>query len=102
MVQGRIIGIVDDDKALRDSLALVLRFRNYEVFEFASGEELLVAPALAKLDCMILDLRMTGIGGLEVLETCRARGLSTPIIFVSAFGTVASARRALKSGAFDF
>src|SRR5690349_8659410 len=98
----RTIGIVDDDAALRDSLALVLRFKNFDVLEFASGEEVLSSPALPRLDCMILDLRMTGANGLEVLETCRTRGLTMPIIVVTAFGNVAAATRALKSGAFDF
>lgn len=102
MPADRTIGIIDDDAALRDSLALVLRFRNYEVVEFGSGEELLESPALSRLDCMILDLRMTGVGGLEVLESCRARGLTAPIIVVTAFGNVEAAKRALRSGAFDF
>src|SRR5688572_12725364 len=102
MATGRTIGIIDDDAGLRDSLALVLRFRDFDVVEFGSGEELLASPALQRLDCMILDLRMTGLGGLEVVETCRARGISAPIIVVTAFGSIASATRALKSGAFDF
>ena len=102
MSAGRTIGIIDDDAALRDSLALVLRFRNFEVREFASGEELLDDPALDSLDCMILDLRMPGKSGLEVVESCIARGVTAPIIVVTAFGNIASATRALKSGAFDF
>jgi FixJ family two-component response regulator len=102
MIAGRTIGIIDDDEALRDSLALILRFRDFEVMEFASGEDLLAAPALDRLDCMILDLRMTGINGLEVLESCIKRGVTAPIIVVTAFGNVASATQALKSGAFDF
>lgn len=102
MAVGRTIGIVDDDAGLRDSLALVLRFRDFEVLEFGSGEELLASPALPRLDCMVLDLRMTGMGGLEIVETCKSRGINAPIIVVTAFGSVASATRALKSGAFDF
>ena len=102
MTNARTIGIVDDDAALRDSLALVLRFRDFDVFEFGSGEELLASPTLPRLDCMILDLRMTGMGGLEVVESCRARGITAPIIVVTAFGSISSATRALKSGAFDF
>ncbi len=102
MPTGRTIGIIDDDAALRDSLALVLRFRDFDVVEFGSGEELLASPSLPQLDCMILDLRMSGIGGLEVVETCRTRGITAPIIVVTAFGSISSATRALKSGAFDF
>jgi FixJ family two-component response regulator len=99
---GRTIGIIDDDAGLRDSLALILRFRDFDVVEFGSGEELLASPALPRLDCMILDLRMIGMGGLEVVETCRVRGITAPIIVVTAFGSIASATHALKAGAFDF
>ncbi len=98
----RTIGIVDDDDALRDSLALVLRFRNYDVLEFNSGESLLAHEPMPHMDCMILDLRMKEKTGLEVLESCRARGVTVPIVVVTAFGEVSSATRALKSGAFDF
>lgn len=102
MTADRVIGIIDDDAGLRDSLALVLRFRNYSVLEFSSGEDLLASQDLSRLECMILDLKMPGVTGLEVLETYRARGLTAPIIIVTAFGDIASAKRALKSGAFDF
>lgn len=98
----RIIGIVDDDDALRDSLGLLLRLRGYEVAEFDSGEALLTATPLPALDCLILDLRMRTMNGLDVLDACRAKGLLMPIIVVSAFGDVPSTKRALKSGAFDF
>lgn len=99
---GRTIGIVDDDDALRDSLALILRFRNYDVLEFDSGEALLAKDPLPCMDCMILDLRMKEKDGLEVLETCVGRGFAPPIIVVTAFGNVSAATRALKTGAFDF
>lgn len=102
MSPARTIGIVDDDDALRDSLALILRFRNYDVLEFNSGEALLSRDPTPHMDCMILDLRMKGMDGLEVLEACHARGMTMPIIVVTAFGNVSSATRALKSGAFDF
>jgi FixJ family two-component response regulator len=98
----RTIGIVDDDEALRDSLALILRFRNYDVIEFESGEALLEKDPLPRMDCMILDLRMKEKDGLEVLETCLSRGFTPPIVVVTAFGNVSAATRALKSGAFDF
>ena len=98
----RRIGIVDDDDALRDSLGLLLRFKNYEVAEFSSGEALLAADPAPALDCLILDLKMRGMNGLDVLDAVKARGLMMPVIVVTAFGDVSSAKRALKSGAFDF
>jgi FixJ family two-component response regulator len=102
MPSARTIGIVDDDDALRDSLALILRFRNYDVLEFDCGEALLDRNPLPRMDCMILDLRMKEKDGLEVLESCIGRGFTTPIIVVTAFGNVSAATRALKAGAFDF
>ncbi len=98
----RTIGIVDDDDALRDSLAILLRFRNYSVLEFESGEQWLSVTPTPPIDCMILDLRMKELGGLEVLEVCRARGMGMPIVVVTAFGDASSATRAMKLGAFDF
>ena len=98
----RRIGIVDDDDALRDSLGLLLRFKNYEVAEFSSGEALLAADPAPALDCLILDLKMRGMNGLDVLDAVKARGMMMPVIVVTAFGDVSSAKRALKSGAFDF
>jgi FixJ family two-component response regulator len=98
----RNIAIVDDDDALRDSLALVLRFRNYNVIEFDSGEAFLAKTPLPRVDCVILDLRMKEMDGLEVLDACIKRGFATPIVVVTAFGNVSSATRALKAGAFDF
>jgi FixJ family two-component response regulator len=98
----RRIGIVDDDDALRDSLGLLLRFKNYEVAEFASGEALLAADPAPALDCLVLDLKMRGMNGLDVLDAVKGRGLMMPVIVVTAFGDVSSAKRALKSGAFDF
>jgi FixJ family two-component response regulator len=102
MTHARTIGIVDDDEALRDSLALILRFRNFNVLEFDSGEVFLAQDPMPRMDCVILDLRMKERDGLEVLEACRKRGLATPIVVVTAFGNVSSATRALKLGATDF
>lgn len=96
------IAIVDDDDALRDSLGVLLKFRDYDVIEFRDGESFVAEGLSGKLDCLVLDLKMPGITGLDVLRTCRERGLAMPIIVATAFGDVASARTALKGGAFDF
>jgi RNA polymerase sigma factor (sigma-70 family) len=102
MRASRKVGIVDDDNALRDSLSLLLRFRDYEVIEFQSGEAFLESGLNANLSCLIVDLKMPGIGGLEVLQTCQESGFMAPVIMVTAFGDASSARDTLKSGAFDF
>ncbi len=98
----RKIGIVDDDDALRDSLSVLLRFRDYEVVEFSNGESFLIDGLNSDLECLILDLKMPGIGGLEVLAMCQEQKFLAPIIVATAFGEVSSAKVALKSGAFDF
>jgi len=98
----RTIGIVDDDEALRDSLGVLLRVKGYDVAEFSSGESLFAAHPPAHLDCLVLDLRLKGMAGLDVLDRCRLSEMNMPVIVVTAFGDVASAKRALRSGAFDF
>ncbi len=98
----RKIAVVDDDNALRDSLGVLLRFRDFDVTEFASGEDFLQSQDRGSFDCIILDLKMAGIGGLGVLERCKAERVETPFIVVTAFADVASAKTALKSGAFDY
>jgi two-component system response regulator DctR len=98
----RKVGIVDDDDALRDSLSVLLRFRDYDVQEFKTGESFIENGLDNNLECLILDLKMPGMGGLQVLETCQKKNFLAPVIIVTAFGEVSSAKEALKSGAFDF
>ena len=97
-----LVAIVDDDLAIRDSLALLLRLHGFDVRAFASGEELLAWAGRQFVDCVLLDLRMSGISGLDVQAALAARGLDYPIVVVTAHGDVATTRAALKAGAFDF
>jgi RNA polymerase sigma factor (sigma-70 family) len=98
----RLVTIVDDDDAVRDSMALLLRLRGFEVRAFASGEEFLAAVDDRWHGCLLLDLRMPGISGLDVQAKLRERGLELPVVMLTAHGDAASARAALKAGAFDF
>ena len=102
MTNKKRVAIVDDDEALRDSLGVLQRFRDSEVMEFSDGESFLAASKQTPPDCVVLDLKMPGLNGLDVLKRCRERGLDMPIIVATAFGDIASARTALKGGAFDF
>ena len=97
-----IVHIVDDDDAVRDSLDLLLRLRGYRTRTFASGDELLRGIDARVHGCIVLDLRMPGEDGLAVQRALQARAIDLPIIVLTAHGDVASARAALKSGAFDF
>jgi len=94
--------IVDDDAAVRDSLSLLLGMRGYKTRSFARGEHFLAAIDPAACGCILLDLRMPSVDGIEVQAALAARGIALPIIILTAHGDVASARTTLKGGAFDF
>ena len=102
MPQRALVAIVDDDVAVRDSLALLLRLHGFDVQAFASGEQFLDWAGAQFVDCVLLDLRMGGMSGLDVQGALASRGLDYPIVVVTAHGDVATTRAALKAGAFDF
>ena len=97
-----VVFVVDDDDAVRDSLALLLGLRGYATRSFARGEELLAAIDRGATGCILLDLRLPGIDGLAVQAELAAREIRLPIIILTAHGDAATARAALKAGAFDF
>ena len=97
-----LIAIVDDDEAVRDSLALLLRLHGFDVQAFASGEDFVAWAGTQPVDCVLLDLRMQGMSGLDVQAALAARGLDYPVIVLTAHGDVATTRTTLKAGAFDF
>jgi len=94
--------IVDDDVAVRDSLSLLLGLRGFKTRSFGRGEDFLAAIDPAACGCVLLDLRMPSVDGIEVQAALAARGIALPIIILTAHGDVASARTTLKGGAFDF
>lgn len=100
--QRPLVAIVDDDEAVRDALGLLLRLHAFDVRAFASGEAFLAWAGTQPVDCVLLDLRMNGLPGLDVQAALASRGLDYPIIVVTAHGDVATTRAALKAGAFDF
>jgi RNA polymerase sigma factor (sigma-70 family) len=97
-----VVHIVDDDDAVRDSLELLLRMRGYRTRAYASGERFVADVEPDAHGCVVLDLRMPGMQGGEVQATLQARDIALPIIVLTAHGDAASARAALKGGAFDF
>ena len=101
MTNGTVF-VVDDDPAIRDSLSLLLGLRGLRARMFASAEEFLEGYDPAQSGCALIDLRMGGIGGLELQQTLRERGWSLPCVVMSAYGDVATTRAALKAGAVDF
>jgi RNA polymerase sigma factor (sigma-70 family) len=97
-----LITIVDDDEAVRDSLALLLNFRGYRTRAFESAEACLAAWRADWRGCLLLDLRMIGMDGLALQQALIQRGSLLPIVFLTGHGDLAHARAALKSGAVDF
>lgn len=96
------IFIVDDDASVRDSLSLLLSLRGHATASFASGEDFLSALKPDWQGCLLLDIRMPGMSGLELQRHLQTRGLQLPVIVITAHGDVAAARQAFLAEAADF
>lgn len=94
--------LVDDDAAVRDGVSLLLETAGFVVTSHASGASFLAALEGEPAGCLILDLCMPGMSGLEVQEELVRRQLHLPIIFLSAYGDVPITARAMRAGALDF
>jgi FixJ family two-component response regulator len=94
--------IVDDDGSVRDSLSLLLSLRGYATATFASAEDFLAAVKPQWRGCVILDIRMPGMSGLELQRCLVDSGLTLPVIVITAHGDVAAARQAFLADAVDF
>ena len=94
--------IVDDDEAIRDSLAWLLEGTGLRVRTFASAEAFLGAYRPECPSCLVLDIRMPGMSGMELQDRLLARGIRIPLIFITGHGDVPMAVAALKKGAIDF
>ena len=94
--------IVDDDEAVRRSLGLLLLSRGYAVQTFASGEAFLEGTDLQRAGCVILDLRLGGMSGLQVFDALRAQDSPLVVIFLSGHGDIPVAVEAVQNGAFGW
>jgi FixJ family two-component response regulator len=94
--------VVDDDASVRDSVALLLSLRGYRTAVFARAEDFLHALQPQWAGCLLTDLRMQGMNGLELQEALAARGSPLPVIVLTAHGDVDAARTAFKANAVDF
>lgn len=96
------ITIVDDDESVREALKSFLKSAGFDAEAFASAEELLSSGHLSGAACLILDVRMPGMSGVELQDRLTASGDGIPIIFISAHADEEARERALASGAIDF
>jgi two-component system response regulator DctR len=94
--------LVDDDAAIRDALVWLLRSRGIQSSTWESAESFLADYNAEMSGCLILDIRMVGMTGIELYEQLRAQRCAMPIIFLTGHGDVPLAVKALKHGAFDF
>jgi FixJ family two-component response regulator len=97
-----VISVVDDDSSVRAATSKFLRSHGYTVEAYSSAEHFLRSGRLNDTSCVIADLQMPGMNGLELLTTMRAQGYRAPFIFITAFPDETSRARALKAGAIGF
>jgi two-component system NtrC family response regulator len=100
--KGSTILVADDDDSLRRVLEFQLREEGYEVLSVAEGLEALNVFTGREVDCLITDLRMPGLTGLELLRRVSAIRGETPVIVITAYGDVETAVEAMRAGAFDY
>jgi len=98
----RHVYLVDDDEAVRRSTGFLLRTSGYLVTIFTSGAEFLRATPHLSQGCVLLDVRMPGMSGLEVQQELRGRGIGLPVIMMTGHGDISVAIAAMKAGAVDF
>jgi two-component system response regulator FixJ len=94
--------VVDDDQAIRHAMELLMRSVGLQFEIFHSADDFLVGHSNDRAGCLVLDIRMPGLGGLELQEKLLENGSSLPIIFITGHGDVPMAVEAMQKGAVDF
>jgi len=102
MPSDNIVYVIDDDEAMRKSLGFLLRTAKIEVQLFEAAAPFLEALPMLKTGCIITDVRMPGMTGIELLKRLRQLGVALPVIVITGHGDIALAVEAMKNGAADF
>jgi two-component system response regulator FixJ len=102
MAENGTVFLIDDDPGVRDSLSLLLSLKGLRTQPFATAESFIATYQADWPGCVLTDLRMPGMTGLELQAALRERRIEVPVVVLTAHGDVATARAALKNGAFDF
>jgi FixJ family two-component response regulator len=97
-----LVFIVDDDSSVRKSLARLVRAAGFDVETFASAREFLACPRYDGPSCLVLDVRMPGLTGLDLQETLEAAGQRMSIVFITGYPDIQTEVKAMKGGAIDF
>lgn len=98
----KVVCIVDDEPSIRKSIANLLRSEGYQPICFDSGATFLSSPWKNKADCLLLDMRMYGLQGLDVQRVLQEEGNTLPVICMSAFASERSIEQSLQAGASHF
>ena len=98
----RVVHIVDDDDSVRRSVGFMLKTSGFRVQPYASGGEFLKEAKSLAPGCILLDIRMPGMDGLEVQEALKEAGVSLPVVIMTGHGDVPLSVKAMKAGAVDF
>jgi FixJ family two-component response regulator len=97
-----LISIVDDDSLARDGIRELVESLGYQAVAFSSAERFLESDVIKETACLITDLQMPGLNGLELQEALRSRGNRTPVILITAYPNESHRNRATKGGAVGF
>jgi FixJ family two-component response regulator len=97
-----LISIVDDDALARDGICELIESLGYQGVTFSSAEHFLQSSVIAETTCLITDMQMPGLNGLELQEALQSRGYQTPVIFISAYPNEKHRTRAIETGAVGY
>jgi FixJ family two-component response regulator len=101
MVGRSLVSIVDDDESVRESLPDLIREFGFSVRAFSSAEEFLASDSIGQTKCLILDIAMPGMSGLDLQQELKLRGQAIPIVFITAHGDDTVRPRVLAAGAVE-
>jgi len=97
-----LIAIVDDDPSVREGLSSLIRSAGLKVESFASAQEFLARPAAEAPSCLVLDLQLPGLSGLDLQKRIAEVGMEIPIVFLTGHGNIPASVQAMKAGAVEF
>jgi len=97
-----IIAIVDDDPSVRQGLQRLIRSAGWKAETFASAQEFLARPSTDAPSCLVLDLQLPGLSGLDLQTRMAEVGLQTPIVFLTGHGNIPTSVQAMRAGAIEF
>jgi CheY-like chemotaxis protein len=102
MSEDKLISIVDDDELARDGIAALVESLGYNVITFTSAEHFLGSDVIAETTCLITDMQMPGLNGLELQEALQSQGHQTPVIVITGYPNEKHQTRALENGAVGY